>query len=530
MGKHQHGKDRMFVTRKEWKEIYGGRRDAARKAYQRLPFTHCALTLTPWETPVALPDGSVFDFVAIVPYVKEHGINPITGEAASLSDIIRLTYHRNAEGEPHCPSKFRPFNEHSHIVAIKPSGNVFLWESVKRLNIDSGDMHDLVSGQPFTVDDVLHLQDPRAPERKELSRFFHLRKKGAAGVPHTPKQAIKTSAAADRVMEELKKRKEAMAAAKRKKRAAEGKSEEEPPSKILKSRFSTGRVSSSFTSTAVDIRTSDARGAAGAEEVKRRRWDRVQMMKRKGYVRLKTNMGNLNIEVFAHLVPQTAENFLTLCARGYYDGTVFHRLIPGFMVQGGDPTATGKGGKSMWNDRFRDEFHSGAMHRAAGVLSMANSGPDSNGSQFFITFQPTPALDWKHAAFGKLVGGMDVLRAIEAVPTTTGDRPVRDIRIESAFVFRNPFDGLTELLVAEDEAAAAAAAAARPSSGEESKAETKEEEPVGPPPAVLAAARGSGVGKYIRRRKAVAGLPEASDAAASSVKRKPGGFGDFSGW
>jgi cyclophilin family peptidyl-prolyl cis-trans isomerase len=104
----------------------------------------------------------------------------------------------------------------------------------------------------------------------------------------------------------------------------------------------------------------------------------------------------INLELRADLVPKTVHNFLLLCQRGYYTGNKFHRVIKGFMMQGGDPTATGSGGSSAWGAAFADEFHPLLKHDKRGVLSMANSGPNSNGSQFFITFAPKPSLDGKH--------------------------------------------------------------------------------------------------------------------------------------
>jgi cyclophilin family peptidyl-prolyl cis-trans isomerase len=124
-----------------------------------------------------------------------------------------------------------------------------------------------------------------------------------------------------------------------------------------------------------------------------------------------TDLGNFKIALFADKVPATVNNFVFLAKDGFYDGTIFHRVIPNFMVQGGDPDSTGMGGPGY---KFKDEFNPELTHSKRGILSMANSGPNTNGSQFFITHGPTDWLDFKHAVFGELVEGEDIFMSIPA--------------------------------------------------------------------------------------------------------------------
>ena len=131
--------------------------------------------------------------------------------------------------------------------------------------------------------------------------------------------------------------------------------------------------------------------------------------KKKYSATISTDKGDMVIELFADKTPKTVNNFVFLAREGFYDGTIFHRVIPDFMVQGGDPTGSGRGGPGY---RFNDEFHPGLKHNKPGILSMANAGPGTNGSQFFITHTPTPHLDGKHSVFGQLTSGLDVLMAI----------------------------------------------------------------------------------------------------------------------
>jgi peptidyl-prolyl cis-trans isomerase-like 1 len=140
-------------------------------------------------------------------------------------------------------------------------------------------------------------------------------------------------------------------------------------------------------------------------------------------------MGNLTVELYWEQTPRTCKNFWELSQRGYYDGTIFHRIIANFMIQGGDPTGTGRGGSSIYGDKFEDEIISGLKHTGAGILSMANAGPNTNGSQFFITLAATPWLDGKHTVFGRVTDGMDVVKRMGQVPTDKNDRPREEIKI-----------------------------------------------------------------------------------------------------
>lgn len=162
----------------------------------------------------------------------------------------------------------------------------------------------------------------------------------------------------------------------------------------------------------------------------------------------KTEQGTITLELYTSHAPKTCTNFLTLAQRGYYNETPFHRIIPAFMIQGGDPTGTGRGGTSIYGDKFEDEIPLLLLppnnnnnnstpqlkHTGAGVLSMANAGPDTNGSQFFITLAPTPWLDGKHTIFGRVKAGMGVVRRLGLVKTDGEDRPVEEVKIIRARV------------------------------------------------------------------------------------------------
>jgi len=156
------------------------------------------------------------------------------------------------------------------------------------------------------------------------------------------------------------------------------------------------------------------------------------------FATIETSMGTFKVELYGNATPKTVGNFVGLSEKGYFDGVIFHRVIDNFMIQGGDPTGTGRGGESMYGAKFQDEFVDTLRHTSAGTLSMANAGPNTNGSQFFITLVPTPWLDGKHTVFGKVVEGMDVIRAIGKVKTTKPyDKPVENIVMKKVTITRN---------------------------------------------------------------------------------------------
>ena len=139
---------------------------------------------------------------------------------------------------------------------------------------------------------------------------------------------------------------------------------------------------------------------------------------------LKTNRGDIELKLFPKVAPKACENFTTLIKRGYYDGIIFHRVIKNFMIQGGDPTGTGRGGESIWGKPFKDEFKPNVIFDKPFYLAMANRGRNTNGSQFFITTVPTPWLNGGYTIFGKVIKGFKVVKKIENTPVGAQNRPI----------------------------------------------------------------------------------------------------------
>lgn len=147
-----------------------------------------------------------------------------------------------------------------------------------------------------------------------------------------------------------------------------------------------------------------------------------------------TTQGNIVFALKPEVAPKACENFEGLVKKGYYDGITFHRVIKNFMIQGGDPTGTGRGGQSIYGSPFEDEFKANVMFNKAGILAMANAGRNTNGSQFFITTVPTPHLNGRHTIFGEVIEGMDVVKKLENVPTDGRDMPTQSQKILKAYL------------------------------------------------------------------------------------------------
>jgi peptidylprolyl isomerase len=149
---------------------------------------------------------------------------------------------------------------------------------------------------------------------------------------------------------------------------------------------------------------------------------------------IETSLGKIEVTLMPQVAPKTCENFLGLIEKKYYDGVVFHRIIKNFMIQGGDPTGTGAGGESIWGKNFGDEFSPTVKFDKPGLLAMANRGPSTNGSQFFITTASTPWLNSRHTIFGEVTQGYDIVKKMEAVQTDPRDRPVEPVKILKAYL------------------------------------------------------------------------------------------------
>lgn len=451
MGKRQHQKDKLYLTCTEWSTIYGGRRanaDQEQAQFRRLPFDHCALSLQPFNHPYCNEQGVIYDLDNIVPFLKRFNVDPITGQKLDAKSLIKLNFHKNNDGQYHCPVLYKVFTENSHIVAIKTTGNVFSYEAVEQLNLKPKHFKDLLTDQPFTKQDIITLLDPRNLDRFNVANFFHVKNQlkwideEEDEEDNSNKNLRVINSETRATLDELNKNQETKEATSKQEKVEVAQTKAD---KFNSANYSTGMVAAGFTSTVMTPETKVQVAVLDDDTVKYMR------VKKKGYVRLETNFGPMNLELYCHQVPKACDNFIRLCKNGYYNGTTFHRLIKNFMVQGGDPTGTGKGGQSAFGKPFEDEIKAHLTHSGRGILSMANSGPNTNKSQFFITFRSCNHLDKKHTIFGKLVGGFETLNKIERIKTNEKDKPEEEIRILQAIIFVDPFKEVADEIEQERE-------------------------------------------------------------------------------
>lgn len=523
MGKKQHQKDKLYLTTNEWKHEWGGykgtQNTGENSKFRRLPFHCCSLSFQPFENPLCTNEGVIFDLMNIVPFLKKYGLNPATGEKLSAKDLIRLNFHKNAKGDYHCPVTFKVFNENTHIVANKISGHVYCYDAVERLNIKTGHWKDLLTDEPWSRKDMITIQDPTNLDKFNIQSFFHTKKK----LKLVDEDEVDLKDSKYNLKSINNEAKSTLAELERDYKPSPylGVKEEahKKADKFNAAHYSTGKVAASLTSTAFDRHT-DLVTDLIEEDVLR--YERVV---KKGYVRLVTNLGPLSLELYCDMVPKTCENFLKHCASGYYKNTIFHRSIRNFMIQGGDPDGTGTGGQSIWGAAFKDEFKPNLTHSGRGVLSMANSGPNSNKSQFFITFRSCRHLDGKHSVFGKVVGGLKTLDAMEAVEVDKKDKPKTDIIIEQCVVFTDPYEEADEQLKQEREEEEERQK--REEAEEKKKRVKKKEGEKG-----LTVYK-QGIGKYINTsatKRAAESGPAETVEAAKKKKDSSYKFGDFSSW
>ena len=573
------GTDKLYITHSEWASedtfsASAGSGVSKSKVpganFRRLPFNYCSLSLQPFSHPVCTSEGAIFDLTNILPWLKKHGTNPLDGTPLNSSDLIRVNFACNDDDEYVDPVTYKPFTDNTHIIALKTTGNVFAWDTIDRLNVKAKNWRDLVTDEEFSRKDIITLQDPQHLSTRDLSGFKYL-KDGSSTLTedqererNDPAQNLNVEAMGSSA--KILKAKEAVAKARAERSAAQSQSramiapagDQRSGSSVLKGNgastaknnvrnvpynaasHTTGKAAASLTSTGVTPYTGNERALLSEEDymLKPRR------IKEKGYARLQTSHGDVNVELYPEHAPRAVWNFVQLAKKSYYKNVKFHRNIRNFMIQGGDPTGTGKGGQSVWGKPFMDEYaQSPLSHTERGILSMANKGKNTNTSQFFVTYRKTPHLDRKHTIFGKCIlddpGGetMATLKRLEDVPTDSGDRPTGLCAIEDIVVYVDPFEEYQRKNGAQESERAGGHEVAEPKKDDETTTWTgKRVRQTGISPANAPA---TAVGKYMGEQSSPGGFDSKDESLGwyedaveepRHKKKKANGFGNFDGW
>ncbi|KAG7128318.1 Peptidyl-prolyl cis-trans isomerase-like 2 [Verticillium longisporum] len=569
MGK---GTDKLYITHSEWSSgdnysaSAGAKSRSGGASFRRLPFNFCAASLQPFKNPVCTRSGTIFDVEVIDSWLQKHKTNPVDGEPLSAKDLIKLNFARNAETDSRTPGfsdgrgdlidpvSYKVFTDNTHIVAIRHGAyaNVFAWDTVQKMNIKAKNWKDLVDDEDFTRADIITLQDPQNAASRDLSQFKYLNDGQEALLTKEQEEERKNGNvnvdALGRIGDKVLRAKLAVEKARKEREAGGDVNRTAAGGALVKSGavaprtsmindkkqapnaavYTTGRAAASFTSTGLTPETSGERAIISDEEYMLK----PKRIKTSGYVRIETNLGELNIELFPEFAPRAVWNFIKLAQKGYYNGVAFHRNIRNFMIQGGDPTGTGKGGTSIWGKNFQDEFEGPLTHEARGLLSMANKGKNTNSSQFFILYRAAKHLDRKHTIFGKVVGGMDVLSKIENVATDSSDRPIDDIVMKNVVVYVDPFDEFQKQKL-EREKADKAKEAIKLSGGTEDDRTTWTGKRLRADGTSAGETIGGGVGKYLSSQQPseeVVGDNLDTWNEPPKKKAKSGGFGNFDNW
>lgn len=452
--KNKHSADKLHKTVSELKShhVASSRELELSVLHRRLKFDSCCLSLSTISgKPVGLCDDDGFCYIfecdLIVKFLEKYHIHPITGKKISASNLIEIKFHKNNENQYHCPIIYKLFNQHSKIIANKKNGNVYSYEAYQQLNLKPNNFRDLLTDESFEKDDIVTIQDPaKAGEKWAVTNFYYVKNKLKIDDVESSSSIrnIEESSVLKASLEEYKRQADSIVENFNKivgQDNEDSKEDQVKLDKINSANYSDGALAGSVTSTVMPVATSQRAALLSDEQIL------YPKIKKKGYVQLVTNYGPINLELFCDRTPKTCHNFFLLATRGYYDGTCFHRLIKNFILQGGDPTGTGLGGESAWGPPFKDECHADLKHVGRGVVAMANSGPGSNKSQFYITLRGVwDHLDGKHTVFGRVVGGDDTLNKIDAVEVDNKDRPKKEVKILKVNKFVDPFEEIESAL------------------------------------------------------------------------------------
>eukprot|EP01060_Flectonema_neradi_P023264 TRINITY_DN31474_c0_g1_i1.p1 TRINITY_DN31474_c0_g1~~TRINITY_DN31474_c0_g1_i1.p1 ORF type:complete len:501 (+),score=96.65 TRINITY_DN31474_c0_g1_i1:55-1503(+) len=482
MGKRGRHKDRLYIKASEYSDGLGGKKVASSEGprFLKLPFNHCALSFVEMGKPTFTDDGWCYEKENILKHIDKFGTHPHTGNPLSITQLYDLKLQKGESGNYECPITQKEFNDSSHVVANRKSGFAYSHDAVKEMIIKANSWIDLVDGTPLTRDDLITLQDPA-----------HIKNAAEKVTPKVSKQ-------------------------KKEKKEKRKRPEPEP---IQKQPMWTSHPDGVPDHGGLTCSAAPSGQSKRKSDVLDKVLEASQQQNLSAELKLVTTLGPLTLELYCKNAPRTVYNFVKLSNSSYYNSTIFHRVIKGFMVQGGDPSGTGSGGRSFFGRDFPDEIIGNKLRHTRGAISMANSGANSNGSQFFIVFGKASHLDGKHTVFGRVVSGDETLTKIENVATTSDERPTTDIIITSLTVTKDPFANLEQSFDPEAVAKREAEAAALKKAGSEIRPWFSAPQPV------LDKAGDTEVGKYLKAPSAT----KTTTTNSTPITKKPKTW-NFSSW
>ena len=506
MGRKKNNRDKLFQTYQELCDKWSEDKINVDNNVKYLPFNYCSLSLTPFNDAVCDEKGNIFENKYIIPYIAKFHKNPITGNNISVKELVHLNIKKGNNGNLLCPISLKELNFNMKIIAIKETGNVYSYDVYQKLNKDINNYKDLLTDIPFKKENVILLNDPNHKKLiptfeyiKHKNEVIFITKLVNETEEHEKQKEINLPSNYEEVIEnyendnstEKQRRLEVIDIINKNENILfvdslnkkckeeyenylkiEKEIEEllyenkvsinEIKSKIdissncflyhlkqndnwkkyyhnNKSRIiSNGKMALSLTSTQMELNTISSQLIPSDDELRIIYYNIVKSLQKKGFVKLSTNFGDLNLEIFCNYAPMASENFIELCSKGLYNNTKFHRLVHDFIVQGGDIKEN-----NIFGHNFKDEFNNKVSHSQKGILSMANSGKNSNNTQFFFTLENNKAnnLDNKHTIFGRVVGGIQTLDLINHIKINkfTKEVPLNDIIITNTEVYNNPF-------------------------------------------------------------------------------------------
>ena len=450
MGRKKNNRDKLFQTYQELCDKWSEDKINVDNNVKYLPFNYCSISLTPFNDAVCDEKGNIFENKYIIPYIAKFHKNPISGNNMTVKDLIHLNIKRGNNGDLLCPISLKELNYNMKIIAIKETGNVYSYDVYKKLNKDISNYKDLLTDIPFKKENVILLNDPNNKKLipsfnyiKHKDEVVFMTKLVNETEDHEKVKEINLPSNYEEIIENYEKdnskdkqrrlevidiinNKESISFVdslnkqvkeeygnylKIEKEIEELLYENKLPMNEIKSKInissncflyhlkqnenwkkyfhnnksrilSNGKMALSLTSTQMELNTISSQLIPNDDELRTIYYNIVKSLQKKAFVKLSTNLGDLNLEIFCNYAPMASENFIELCSKGLYNNNKFHRLIRNFIIQGGDIKEN-----NIFGHNFKDEFNNKYSHNQKGILSMANSGSNTNNTQFFFYFR-----------------------------------------------------------------------------------------------------------------------------------------------